>query len=55
MRTLQVGLFAICVLAFVLAIFFIGQEMGDVLWRAGVAFILIDLACIKLWPAHPAK
>jgi hypothetical protein len=35
----------------VAALFFIGNEMGDTLWRAGIAILLLDLACMQLWPA----
>ena len=51
MRILQVVIFALGVLSFVAAVLFVGQEMGDVLWRVGVAALLVDLLCIKLWPS----
>ncbi len=50
MRIVQIVIFAIGVLSFLAAAFFIGQGMGDTLWRVGVAAMLIDLACAKLWP-----
>jgi hypothetical protein len=50
MRTLQLTLFAIGVLSFLAAALFTGEGTGDTLWRAGVAVILIDLMCMKLWP-----
>jgi hypothetical protein len=50
MRALQVVTFCIGVLSFLAAIFFIGADMGNTLWRAGVALLLIDLVCVKLWP-----
>ena len=53
MRQLQVALFTLAVVAFVAAIFFVGDMMGDTLWRAGVAALLVDLVCVKLWPAAP--
>jgi len=49
MRTLQVGIFAFGVLAFLASAVFIGKGMGDTLWRTGVAAMLIDLVCMKLW------
>jgi hypothetical protein len=52
MRTLQVVLFAFGVLAFLASAAFIGDDMGDTLWRTGVAAMLIDLVCIKLWSPH---
>ena len=50
MRTIHLGLFILGVLSFLVSIFFIGQVMGDVLWRAGISAILVDLGCLKLWP-----
>jgi len=29
---------------------FIGEVVGDALWRAGVAALLLDLASMRLWP-----
>jgi hypothetical protein len=54
-HTLQVALFVLAVLAFVGAVFFIGDDTGDVLWRAGIAVSLIDIACVKVWPAKPSS
>jgi membrane protein YdbS with pleckstrin-like domain len=51
MNILQIVLFWIGVVAFLAAIFFIGTENGDTLWRAGISVLLLDLVCIKLWPA----
>jgi hypothetical protein len=51
MRTLQIGILSLGVLSFLVAALFIGQGMGDTLWRAGVGALLIDLVCIKLWPS----
>ena len=50
MRTLQLVLFGIGVVSFLAALFFIGADEGDTLWRLGVATLLLDLVCIKLWP-----
>lgn len=50
MRILQMVVFILGVAAFVAAAFFVGQGMGDTLWRVGVAAMLIDLVCAKLWP-----
>jgi len=52
MRAIQVVLFAAGVICFAAALFFVGQVAGDALWRAGVAFLLIDVACAKLWPVR---
>ena len=51
MRQIQIGVFIIGLVSFLAAIFFIGQDLGDTLWRAGVAAILVDLAAVKLWSA----
>lgn len=48
MRILQLGIFAVGVLAFLAAAFFIGQGAGDTFWRVGVAAMLIDLVFLKL-------
>jgi hypothetical protein len=51
MRQLQVAIFILGLLAFVVALFFVGGEMGDILWRLGIAALLLDLVCLKLWPS----
>lgn len=51
MRSLQVALFVLGAASFLAAAFFIGQGMGDTLWRLGVAAMLTELACIRLWPS----
>jgi hypothetical protein len=53
MKTLQLVLFGIGALSFLAALFFIGSDDGDVLWRLGIAVLLLDLVCIKLWPTAP--
>jgi hypothetical protein len=50
MRLLQVILFFIAILAFIISLFYIGALMGDVLWRAGMAILLLDVAFMMLWP-----
>lgn len=51
MRNLQIILFIIAVLSFIIALFFIGSDTGLDLWRAGVATLLIDVVCLLLWPS----
>lgn len=51
MRTLQVAVFVLGVGAFLASALFIGQGIGDTLWRTGVAAMLIDAVCTRLWPA----
>lgn len=49
MKKFQILLFLLGVASFLSAIFFIGDDMGNTLWRAGVAFMLIDIVWILLW------
>lgn len=50
MRVLQIGVFVVGLVTFFVALAVAGDEMGDILWRVGVALMLIDLVIIKLWP-----
>ena len=50
MRYLQLVLFFGAALSFIIAIFFAGRVTGDILWRAGIAALLLDVVCIMLWP-----
>ncbi len=50
MRYLQIIIFIVAIISFITALFFIGSNAGDVLWRLGVAFLLLDIVCIMLWP-----
>lgn len=51
MRQVQIGIFAIGLVSFVASAFFVGGEMGDTLWRTGVAAMLLDMVFMRLWPA----
>jgi preprotein translocase subunit SecF len=51
MQSVRIGLFALGTLSFIVSALFIGQEMGDILWRTGVAAMLVDLVFIRLYPA----
>jgi hypothetical protein len=31
--------------------FGIGKDMGETLYNAGIATLLIDVVCIQLWPS----
>jgi hypothetical protein len=53
MRFVQIALLCVAVLVFVTALFFAGTNTGDVLWRVGVAALLVDVVCIMLWPRAP--
>ena len=50
MRYFQIVLFLCAALSFILSVFFVGTVTGDVIWRAGIAFLLFDMVCIMLWP-----
>ena len=50
MRVLQIAVFVVGLLTFFAALAVAGDEMGDILWRVGVAFMLIDLVIMRLWP-----
>jgi len=53
MRQFQIVVFVLGTPVLLAAACFIGKEMGDTLWRAGVATLLFDIVCLRLWP--PAK
>ena len=50
MRVAQIVLFVLGVLSLLGAIPFAGSNTGDILWRAGMAILLVDIVCIMLWP-----
>jgi hypothetical protein len=51
MRIVQILIFVFGVLSFLASVFFVGQGMGDTMWRAGVAAMLVDLVFVRIWPA----
>jgi len=53
MRNAQVAVFVLGILSFLLSVLFIGQGLGDTLWRAGVGAMLTDLVFIRLRPVSP--
>lgn len=53
MRVLQVIMCASGVAALPAGLPFVGSVTGDALWRAGIAVLLLDVVCIKLWPWSP--
>jgi hypothetical protein len=55
MRIVQIALLCLALVVFVAALFFAGTSTGDVLWRVGVAALLVDVVCIMLWPRAPAR
>jgi hypothetical protein len=52
MRQFQVIAFLLGVLVFLGSACFIGKEMGDTLWKVGVAIMLGDIVCFLLWPTR---
>ena len=53
MRKLQIVLFVLGIIAFLIAAFVAGSPDGDTLWRAGVALLLADVVLYLLWPTRP--
>jgi len=51
MKRLQAGLFILGVVAFLAAAVAAGTDLGEDLWRTGIAVLLVDLVAMKLWPA----
>ena len=50
MKYFQIVLFLCAALSFILSLFFVGIVTGDILWRAGISFLLFDMVCLMLWP-----
>ena len=48
MRNIQIVLFVFGLLSYIASAFFIGQGVGDTLWRVGVAAMLTDLVSTRL-------
>ena len=53
MRQLQVVILVLALAALIAALFFVGTDTGDALWRAGIAGLLLDIVVMKLWPTSP--
>ena len=51
MRRVQIVLFALGMASLIGALFFIGENTGEDLWKAGIALMLVDVVCIQLWPS----
>ena len=49
MRNLQIVLFVIAILSFIISLIYVGSVTGDILWRAGIAILLVDVVFIMLW------
>jgi len=55
MRHLQIALFSVAAAALIAALFCAGSETGGTLWMIGAGTLLLDMACIMLWPGSPAR
>jgi hypothetical protein len=55
MRNLHVAIFIAGVASFLASLLFVGQGMGDTLWRAGVAATLVVLTASLLSPGKPPE
>ncbi len=52
MRYFQITLFVLAGAAFLTATCFIGTEVGESLWKAGLAALLFDIVSLQLWPSR---
>ena len=50
MRWFQIAMFVLGTASMIGAAFGIGKDFGETLFNAGIAFLLIDVVCIQLWP-----
>ena len=50
MRYLQIVGFVLGLVAFLASALYTGQQMGDTLWKVGVAFMLSVITLVLLWP-----
>jgi len=51
MRMFQIIAFSLGIVAFLASACFVGQMMGDTLWKVGVAIMIGDIVCLLLWPS----
>ena len=51
MRWFQITLFILGTASMIGSAFGIGKDFGETLFNTGIAFLLIDLVCIQLWPS----
>ena len=55
MRILQTFLLILGAACFLTAHAYVGDDTGDVLWRGGVAVLMMDKACLMLWPRRAVE
>jgi hypothetical protein len=53
MRILQVAGFVLGVAAFLAAALYTGTNMGETLWKTGMAVLVSDIVLVLLWPRKP--
>jgi hypothetical protein len=51
MRLLQIILFAAGTASLIASAFGLGWDFGGVLYKTGIGLLLIDIACLLLWPS----
>lgn len=52
MRQLQIAMFLLGAASLIGSAFGIGKDFGETLYKTGIAFLLIDVVCIQLWPSQ---
>ena len=50
MRIFQISILILGGVVFCGALFYIGRQTGEDLWKTGVAVLLFDVVCLQLWP-----
>ncbi len=55
MRTIQVGLLILATLVLIFAAVNWTTIIGLILWRVGIAMLLVDIVALMLWPTKPGN
>ena len=50
MRQAQIALFILGTAAFIASAFGAGPHYGELMYKTGLALLLIDVVCVLLWP-----
>lgn len=55
MRQFQIIMLILGAASLIASAFGIGKDFGKILYKTGIAFLLLDVVCIQLWPSakHP--
>ena len=51
MKRVQITVFILGAAALIGSAFGMGKDFGETLYKTGIAFLLIDVVCILLWPS----